>query len=66
MSTDAERFLKQALALPESDRAELAALLFESLDGPQAGDELEEYWSREVARRKAEIESGTVKTIPWP
>jgi putative addiction module component (TIGR02574 family) len=46
------------LALPASDRARLAKRLIESLD--QDAD-IEAAWEREVARRVADLESGTAE-----
>jgi putative addiction module component (TIGR02574 family) len=55
---------REAADLPEGDRAELAGLLIESLEGePEEG--VEAAWAEEVERRVREIDSGHVKTIPW-
>ena len=54
---------EKASQLPESDRAELAALLLESLDPPDEG--VEEAWAREIEHRLAEYRAGRVRTIPW-
>ena len=55
---------REAADLPEGDRAELAGLLIESLEGePDEG--VEAAWAEEVERRVREIDSGQVKTIPW-
>ena len=55
---------REASTLTESERAELAGLLLESLETePEAG--VEAAWAEEVERRVREIDSGRVKTIPW-
>lgn len=55
---------KEAADLSESDRASLAGLLIESLEGePDA--EVEAAWAVEIERRVAEMESGKVQGIPW-
>jgi putative addiction module component (TIGR02574 family) len=61
---EASELLKHALTLPEKERAELASSLIDSLD-PAADVDTELAWQEEIARRLSEIESGTVKTIPW-
>lgn len=50
--------------MPESDRAALAGLLIESLD-PSPKADIEAAWSQEMAARVAQVDTGTVETIPW-
>jgi putative addiction module component (TIGR02574 family) len=64
MPTTASDILKQALELKEEERAELASLLIESLDEPTE-EGVEAAWAIEIERRMAELDSGSVKTIPW-
>ncbi len=59
-----DQVFREALELEQSDRAELAKLLVESLD-PSVEEGVEEAWMEEVARRAAELDSGAVQTIPW-
>lgn len=55
---------RDATELSEHDRATLAGLLIESLEGePDPG--VEAAWATEIERRVAEVEAGTVKTVPW-
>ena len=64
MTTDALDLLSQALGLSDSDRAEIAARLLESLDGPiEQG--VEDAWNREIARRLAQIDAGEVELVSW-
>jgi putative addiction module component (TIGR02574 family) len=53
---------EKASRLPESERAELALSLIESLGGP-AEEGVEEAWGREIERRIAEIEHGKAQLI---
>ena len=48
----------------KQDRATLAGLLIESLEGEPDPD-VEAAWAAEIERRVAELDAGTVKTIPW-
>lgn len=55
---------REAADLPEHDRATLAGLLIDSLEGePDPG--VEAAWAAEIERRVAEVEAGAVKTVPW-
>lgn len=55
---------KEASELPENDRATLAGLLIESLEGePDPG--VETAWAAEIEKRVAELDAGTVQSIPW-
>ena len=55
---------KEAADLPEQDRAALAGLLIESLEGEPDPD-VEAAWAIEIEKRVAELDAGTVETIPW-
>jgi putative addiction module component (TIGR02574 family) len=60
-----QELLNDAMRLPDAQRAALAAALIESLDN-DVDASAEAAWSTEIARRLREVESGQVKTIPWP
>ena len=64
MTTDVSELLKKALALPPEARAALAGSLLESLDDTVDAS-AEEEWSREIARRIEELDSGKAKPVPW-
>jgi len=64
MSRDFEELFREAARLPERDRATLAGLLIESLE-PAPEPDVEAAWSNEIERRVAELDAGTVITIPW-
>ena len=55
---------REAADLPEQDRATLAGLLIDSLEGLPDPD-VEAVWAAEINRRVAEVDAGTVKTVPW-
>jgi len=55
---------KEASELSEEDRAALAGLLIESLEGEPDTD-VEAAWAAEIEKRVAELDAGTVKSIPW-
>ena len=55
---------KEASELSEADRAALAGLLIESLEGEPDPD-VEAAWAAEIEKRIAELDTGTVKSIPW-
>jgi putative addiction module component (TIGR02574 family) len=56
--------VQSALALPDHDRADLAAELIASLD-PGADADYEAAWSAEIQKRLSLHDSGAVQTIPW-
>jgi putative addiction module component (TIGR02574 family) len=62
MTQEAGELLKKALALPVSERADLAGSLIESLDDTQ-DESVAAAWDEEVARRMADIDSGAVKPV---
>jgi len=59
-----EQLLQQALDLPESERAELAAKLLETLDR-STEEAVDSAWVTEVERRCAELDSGKVVAGDW-
>lgn len=64
MTKAAEALLADALRLTPEVRAELAAELLASLDGP-ADPDADAAWSAEIERRVDAIEAGTVALEPW-
>lgn len=64
MAKDVTALFRDASELCEQDRATLAGLLIESLEGEPEPD-VEAAWRAEIERRVADIDSGSVKTIPW-
>jgi hypothetical protein len=64
MTQAAAALLADALRMDEDARAEIAAELLASLDGP-ADANAEAEWDAEISRRVASIESGTAVLEPW-
>ena len=64
MARDLKELFTEAADLSEQDRATLAGLLIESLE-PSPEPEVERAWAEEISRRVAELDAGTVETIPW-
>jgi putative addiction module component (TIGR02574 family) len=64
MARDLKEILREAVELPDSDRATLAGAMIESLD-PKSTPEIKAAWSREIERRVREIDDGTVELISW-
>lgn len=65
MTRAAGRLLDEALRLSESERAELAARLIESLD-PADDVDADSAWGEEIRRRLDELDRGQVRAVPWP
>ncbi len=64
MNTQVKKLLDDALGLSESDRVQLAMLLFDSVDAA-AEQQRQEEWEAELERRSMELETGAVKAVPW-
>ncbi len=64
MTKVSQAVLADALRLDLDARAEVAAELLASLDGPPDPD-AEAAWAVEIERRVAAIEAGTVELEPW-
>ena len=65
MEIELEKLVIEALRLTLGERAILAQLLLDSLDGEGgSGEEIDEAWAVEVDRRIAELDAGEVKGIP--
>ena len=54
----------EAAELNESDRAQLAGLLLESIE-PDPDQDVEQAWATEIERRIKNIEDGSAARIPW-
>jgi len=62
MSRSAAEVLKDALALPEDQRAQVAAAILASLDGDFDPD-AEMKWAAEIERRLIRLEAGQAKSV---
>jgi putative addiction module component (TIGR02574 family) len=58
-----EQIAEEALSMPHEARALLADRLVESLDPTEDGH-LKQLWAAEALRRRDDVRSGRVKTIP--
>lgn len=63
MATTVEKLADQAMNLPTESRARLADLLVESLDAGELG-RIDRLWVAEAKRRRDEVRSGRVETVP--
>jgi putative addiction module component (TIGR02574 family) len=63
MNLTVEQVAEEALALPSEARALLADRLVESLDPAEDGL-IRQLWVAEARRRRDDVRSGRVKTIP--
>lgn len=63
MATSVEKLIEQAMTLPSESRAQLADLLVESLDKEDLG-RIDSLWMAEAKRRRDEVRTGLVETIP--
>jgi putative addiction module component (TIGR02574 family) len=64
MTKEAAELLKQALALTERERADLACTLMDSLD-TAVDENVEVAWQEETRRRIEDVRSGKVSLVPW-
>ena len=64
MSSESEKLLSTILSLPQSERAELAARLLESLD-PRNDEDVDAAWAEEIERRCAASDAGTIVSSDW-
>ncbi len=60
MTSETETILREALALQDAERADLAAQLIASLDPPAVGDPVtvEKAWGAELERRATRVLAG--------
>ena len=64
MTKATEAVLADALRLDEEARAQLAAELLASLDGPSDPD-AEAAWQAEIEQRVTALKAGQIKLEPW-
>jgi putative addiction module component (TIGR02574 family) len=63
MALTLEQLTAEAMRLPIESRALLADRLVESLDSPELED-IQQLWTAEAIRRRDEIRSGRIQSIP--
>jgi len=64
MTKSARELFEEAMKLDPEERATLTCLLLESVD-TESEEGVEDAWQVEIERRMAELDPGTVKTLPW-
>ena len=64
MTKPTESILAEALRLSPEARAQIAAELLASLDGP-ADPDAEAAWQAEIERRVADLDAGKTHLEPW-
>ena len=66
MTDRAQALLREALALPIDERADVAAELLASLDGTETDlAEVEAAWASEIERRARRVLAGDSSGSPW-
>ena len=64
MARSARELFEEAMRLDPKERATLMGLLIEALDA-DTEQGVEDAWRVEIERRMAELDSGSIETIPW-
>ena len=64
MARSARELFEEAMRLDAKERATLMRLLVDTLD-IESEEGSEDAWRAEIDRRVAELDAGTVDTIPW-
>ena len=64
MTKSARELFEEAMKLDPEERATLTRLLLESVDA-ESERGVEDSWRIEIERRMADLDSATVKTLPW-
>jgi len=65
MTDRAQALLREALALPLEERADVAAELLASLDGETDLVDVEAAWAAEIEKRARRVLAGDSSGIPW-
>ena len=64
MAKSARDLFEEAMKLDPEDRELLIRLLIESVRA-ESDQDVDDAWRVEIERRMAELDSGTVQTVPW-
>ena len=66
MTQRAQDLLREALALPVDERADVAARLLASLDDEDiATEDIEAAWAVEIEKRARRVLTGQSEGVPW-
>jgi len=64
MARSARELFEEAMRLDPEERATLMRLLVDTLDA-ESDEGVEDAWRVEIERRMAELDAGSVQTVPW-
>jgi putative addiction module component (TIGR02574 family) len=64
MAKSVRELFEEAMKLDPEERATLTCLLLESVD-VESEEGVEDAWRIEIEHRMAELDSATIKTLPW-
>jgi putative addiction module component (TIGR02574 family) len=64
MAKSVRELFEEAMKLDPEERATLTCLLLESVDA-ESEEGVEDAWRIEIEHRMAELDSATIKTLPW-
>ena len=64
MARTARELFEEAMRLDPEERATLMRLLVDTLDA-ESDEGVEDAWRVEIERRMAELDAGSVQTVPW-
>jgi putative addiction module component (TIGR02574 family) len=64
VTSEASRILDAAMKLPEGERAQLAAILMDSVGDGSSPEEIEAAWLAEAKRRLEAVERGESTPVP--
>lgn len=64
MARSARELFEEAMRLDPRERPTLMRLLVEALDA-EIEQGVEDAWRVEIDRRMAELDSGSIETVPW-
>jgi putative addiction module component (TIGR02574 family) len=64
MARSARELFDEAMRLDSQERATLMRLLIEALDA-ETEEGVEDAWRVEIERRMAQLDAGSIETIPW-
>jgi len=65
VTAETERILEAAMKLPDDERAELVAMLADSIGDGSSDEEIEAAWLAEAKRRLEDLRSGRSKPVSF-
>jgi Putative addiction module component len=64
MGRTVQEIFQESAGLPDRERAELAGMLIESLDG-ESDPDVEAAWAEEIKERVRQARAGELESRPW-